>query len=106
MRECILCKKNFEYCPSCAKDKHKASWHKLYCSENCKDIFHALNNYNFKLATKEETQRALRKCDLSINLNAHCRSEIREIMKKPVEFKPQHQENEATNVVEEVVKEN
>ena len=82
-RKCVLCGKEYEYCPSCPKDMSKALWHKLYDSENCRNIFEALNNYNFKLATKEETRKILAKYDLSIELNDHYRGEIEEIMKKP-----------------------
>ena len=82
MRKCVLCGKEYEYCPNCPKDSRKPLWHKLYHSENCRNIFEALNNYNFKLATKEETQEILSKCDLSIELNDHYRGEIEAIMPK------------------------
>ena len=80
MRKCVLCGKEYEYCPSCPKDARKPLWHKLYHSENCRNIFEALNNYNFKLATKEETKEVLSKCDLTIELNDHYRGEVNEIM--------------------------
>jgi len=82
MRKCVLCGKEYEYCPNCPKDSRKPLWHKLYHSENCRNIFESLNNYNFKLATKEETQEILSKCDLSIELNDHYRGEIDAIMPK------------------------
>ena len=81
-RKCVLCKKEYEYCPNCTKDSRKPLWYKLYCSDNCHNIFEALNNYNFKLSTKEDTQAILSKCDLTLELNDHYRGEINEIMLK------------------------
>ena len=83
MRKCVLCGKEYEYCPGCPKDYRKPLWHKLYHDENCRNIFEELNNYNFKLATKEETKDILSNCDLTIELNDHYRSEIEAIMSKP-----------------------
>ena len=88
-RKCVLCGKEYEYCPSCPKDKDKALWHKLYDNENCRNIFEALNNYNFKLATKEETKMILSRCDLTVELNDHYRGEINAIMAEPKKTKSQ-----------------
>ena len=82
-RKCILCGKEYNYCPTCTKDRNKPLWHKLYDSENCKNIFNALNDYNFNLISKEEAQAKLRSCDLSIDLNDHYRGEINAIMTEP-----------------------
>lgn len=83
MRVCVLDKKQYKYCSSCRDDVHKPTWHKLYCSENCKNIFTALNNFNFGLITKEEAKEALSKCDLTIELNDHYRGEIEALMAEP-----------------------
>lgn len=91
MRKCILCGKEYEYCPTCPKDKDKAPWHKLYHSENCRNIFNALNDYNFKLVTKSEAKTRLSACDLTIDLNDHYRGEINDIMafnEAPIESVP------------------
>ena len=82
-RKCILCGKEYEYCPSCPKDAKKETWYAIYDSENCKDISKALTDYNLKKITKEEARESLSKCDLSIQLNDHYRNEINAIMVKP-----------------------
>ena len=82
-RKCILCGKEYEYCPSCPKDAKKETWYAIYDSENCKDISKALTDYNLKKITKEEACEALSRCDLSIDLNDHYRNEINAIMEKP-----------------------
>lgn len=95
-RKCILCQKEYNYCPTCNKDRNKPLWHKLYDSENCKNIFNALNDYNFNLISKEEAQAKLKCCDLSIELNDHYRGEIDAIMAKPeVVVEPKKVEVEA-----------
>lgn len=64
-RKCINCGTEYSFCPSCAKDRFKPGWMKLYCSENCKNIFDALNEYFFGNITKEEAIEKLEMCDLS-----------------------------------------
>lgn len=84
-KKCILCGKQYKYCPSCTKDMKKEKWHMLYDSENCRNISRALTDYNLKKITKEDAQSLLRQCDLSKvdELNEHYRNEINEIMKEP-----------------------
>lgn len=64
-RICVLCGKEYHYCPSCYKDKDLAPWHIIYCSDNCKDVFETLNDYNFKKISKQIAKQQLSKCDLS-----------------------------------------
>ena len=100
MRKCVLCGKEYEFCPTCNKDKHKPLWYKLYHDENCKSIFEALNNYNFELATKEEAKEILAKCDLSIELNDRYMHEINSIMEEPKKSKQSKKVEEVTEVEE------
>ena len=80
-RKCILCGTEYSYCGSgCRGDAGKPTWMKLYCSDNCRNIFTALNNYNFNLIDKTQAHELLAACDLSIELNAHYRGEIDAIM--------------------------
>ena len=95
-RKCILCKQGYSYCTSCRDDSHKPTWMKLYCSENCKDIFTTLNDFNFKLIDKDQAKEQLSKCDLTISLNDHYRGEIKaiinEVKKAEIKVKPQIKE--------------
>lgn len=99
-RRCVLCGNVYSYCPSCTKDRFKPTWYKLFDSENCHNIFGAINDYKFKLVTKEQAQEVLRGCDLSIKLNDHYRGELNEIMTNPEEVVEIQEEEK---VVEEVV---
>lgn len=64
-RECYLCGKKYEYCPTCSQDKMKPSWMAEFHEHNCKSIFEICTKYNMQLMTKEEAKAALEQCDLS-----------------------------------------
>lgn len=68
-RECYLCGETYSYCPTCSQDRTKPSWMAEFHSENCKDIFDICTRFNMELLTKEESVKALEKCDLSNKLN-------------------------------------
>lgn len=82
-RKCILCGKEYTYCPSCPKDAKKESWYAIFDNENCKNISKALTDYNLNIISKAEARNALVACDLSIKLNDHYRNEINAIIEKP-----------------------
>ena len=82
-RKCILCGKEYTYCPSCPKDAKKESWYAIFDRENCKNISKALTDYNLNQISKVEARHALLACDLSIELNDHYRNEINAIIEIP-----------------------
>ena len=82
-RKCILCGKEYTYCPSCPKDAKKESWYAIFDNENCKNISKTLTDYNLNQISKVEARHALLACDLSIQLNDHYRNEINAIIEKP-----------------------
>ena len=92
-RKCILCGKEYTYCPSCPKDAKKESWYAIFNNENCKNISKTLTDYNLNKISKVEARHALLECDLSIELNDHYRNEINAIIEsskcdKIIETKP------------------
>lgn len=64
-RTCIVCSEKYSYCPSCGEDRNKEPWHAIYCSENCKKLFHAASGYHAHTATLEEVRARFDACDLS-----------------------------------------
>lgn len=64
-RECYLCGRDYQYCPTCSQDRMKPSWMSEFHSENCKNIFDICTRFNMQLMTKDEAKSALEKCDLS-----------------------------------------
>lgn len=64
-RKCICCSTEYRYCNTCAEDISKPAWYAIYCSENCKKLFHAASGYHAKTATLEEVKERFNACDLS-----------------------------------------
>ena len=68
-RECYLCGREYQYCPTCSQDKTKPTYMSEFHSENCKNIFDICTRFNMKLMSKSEAQDALNACDLSNKAN-------------------------------------
>ena len=64
-RECYLCGKDYQYCPTCSQDKMKPVWMSEFHSENCKKIFDICTRFNMNLMSKAEARNALNACDIS-----------------------------------------
>ena len=65
MRTCAVCYTNYEYCPSCDKDKDKPTWYFSFCSENCHDIYEVASRFENKLIDANTAKDKLDKLDLS-----------------------------------------
>lgn len=68
-RECYLCGKDYQYCPTCSQDKMKPAYMSEFHSGNCKNIFDICTRFNMKLMSKTDAQDALNACDLSNKAN-------------------------------------
>ena len=68
-RECYLCGKIYQYCPTCSQDRMKPSWMAEFHEENCKNIFDICTKFNLGMITKKEAQQALSVCNLSDKAN-------------------------------------
>ena len=64
-RICTICRKNYKFCPSCSVDAHKPTWMFIFCCENCRTIYNTINDYRYKLLSKEEAKANLQALDLS-----------------------------------------
>ena len=86
-RTCGICRKKYSYCPSCAVDANKPTWMAIFCCDNCRDIYNAINDYEYKLLSKEEAFDKLSKLDLSCKneLPKDFRKTLDEIMEEIVE---------------------
>lgn len=62
---CIVCGQKYTFCPTCSDTKDLEMWRNIYCSENCKKLFHAASGYHAKTATIEEVRARFDACDLS-----------------------------------------
>lgn len=105
-RKCICCSTEYRYCNTCAEDANKPAWYAIYCSENCKKLFHAASGYHAQTATLEEVKARFDACDLSYKdkLNENFIEAINaayEIKKENVEIK--EEENVVSTDVESVI---
>lgn len=63
-RKCLLCGKEYEYCPTCTKDYNKPIWYRNFHEENCRTIFYILTDYKAGNLSKEDAVEALDHCNL------------------------------------------
>lgn len=64
-RKCIVCGKEYDYCPNCIRYIRLPRWMFSYHDENCRKIGAALNDYKAKNKTPIEVKRMLEQADLS-----------------------------------------
>lgn len=65
MRTCSCCLTQYEYCNRCEKDKNKPQWYFAFCSENCKDIYKTISDYEDNQIDVGGAKEKLDKLDLS-----------------------------------------
>ena len=65
VQTCLLCKQTYEYCGGCSKYKHLPTFMTTFCSQNCRDIYQVMTNFESKILTKEEAKRQLMNLDIS-----------------------------------------
>jgi hypothetical protein len=81
-RVCKVCGSEYHFCPTCAgvsvTDKYKT----MFCSKNCRDIFHTISRYFVKDVSKEEAKDILLSLDLSnrAKFNDSIKADIDEVM--------------------------
>jgi len=56
MRSCIICGKEYRYCPNCGADNKDETWRYLYDSEECMNVFNILSNYKNNHIDKEDAR--------------------------------------------------
>lgn len=56
---CLLCKQTYEYCGGCSKYKKLPSYMMTFCSENCKNIYQTMANFENSIISKDDAKLAL-----------------------------------------------
>ena len=64
IRKCVLCGKEYEYCPRC--DTTKPTFYFKYCGSNCNKVAEILNKFQFGHYNQEYAAMELMKCDLKM----------------------------------------
>lgn len=106
-RKCLICGKEYSYCPNCGPDKKKPTWYALFHNENCNGIYDACTEYRDGIIDLATAKNRLNALDLSgINdegFNAGTRKQINNIL-NTVEVEPENgSEVEEVDEVEETV---
>jgi hypothetical protein len=79
---CKVCGVKYSFCPNCAGVKAAEKYKTIFCSKNCRDIFHALSKYTVGVVNKDEAKDILCSLDLSnlSNFSEQIRSDVDKIM--------------------------
>lgn len=64
-RICKVCGSEYNFCPTCAGVTATEKYRTMFCSKNCRDVFHTLSRYIVKDVTKDEAKEILSSLDLS-----------------------------------------
>lgn len=69
MRKCVVCGKEYEFCPTCAETVDEPTWKLMFHNANCREIYNISTAYLAKKITKEEAIERYGKTDLSVRDN-------------------------------------
>lgn len=58
-RVCHTCGKEYDYCPRCGRFASLPRWMFNWDTQECKDVFQALTDYNMGLSTKKDLKAVL-----------------------------------------------
>lgn len=83
-RICVVCGTHYKYCPSCGQDNPNDTWRFIYCSENCRSIFKAVEQYKSKKVTREQAASELDKLKLPAKIQEHIYKDVVQIFGKEV----------------------
>lgn len=98
-RICLCCKTAYEYCGTCRKGVDLPAWRNLFDTENCKDVFQIVSDYEQKAIDKAKAKKMLETCDTKQHFKTEIKKVVDEILeeeKKPVIKKT---ENKKVDVV-------
>ena len=64
-RVCKVCGEEYSFCPTCSNVPATEKYRTMFCSKNCRDVFHVLSRYIVKDVNKYEAKEILSSLDLS-----------------------------------------
>lgn len=81
-RVCKVCGSEYNFCPTCAGVTATEKYRTMFCSKNCRDVFHTISRYFVKDVTKDEAKEILNSLDLSkrYKFNVSIKADIDEII--------------------------
>lgn len=98
-RTCIICGKEYQYCPTCGSDVGKPSWYFIFDGENCHEIYETCVAYRDKVITTAEAYEKISKLDLSglEDFAPSTKAQIEEILKYKASVKPVKKAEDTNN---------
>ena len=64
-KKCLLCGKEFKFCPTCQQKGPAEAWKNIFDKEECRTIFHLACDYAQNEVDADTAKSILAKCDLS-----------------------------------------
>lgn len=82
-RNCIICGKEYRYCPNCGADNKDETWRYLYDSEECMNVFNILSRFKNGHIGKEEAKSQFKALKISRDkkFTAEIQKQIDDILK-------------------------
>jgi hypothetical protein len=65
LRQCVVCRNQYTFCPRCNDDKNKPLWYFTFDSENCKNIYDVTSKYEDGRLSANEAKDILEKLNLA-----------------------------------------
>lgn len=59
IQTCLLCKQTYEYCGGCSKYKNLPTYMTTFCSENCKNIYQTMADFENGKISKDKAELKL-----------------------------------------------
>lgn len=67
---CVVCGNKYKYCQSCPQKYNVTeTWRNIFCSENCRELYHVYDQIKAGQITDKNAAKALKKLDIS-NMSA------------------------------------
>ena len=64
-KKCLLCGKEFKFCPTCQQKSAADAWKNIFDKEECRTIFHLACDYAQGEVDADTAKKILSGCDLS-----------------------------------------
>ncbi len=62
-KTCIVCRTRYKYCNACRQYNPNETWRNLYCSDNCRQLYHIYDAIRAKKLSDEEAGEKIAKYD-------------------------------------------
>lgn len=82
-RVCLCCGNAYEYCGTCRKNVNLPAWKNLFDTENCKEIFQIVSDYEQKAIDKEKAKKMISACDIKQTFKDKIKKTVDEITAEP-----------------------